>query len=229
MTIKYHYDLEQGSGDWLDMRKGIITASNTGKILTPTLKTASNATSRAHFFQLLSERSNPLHEDNYEGWDMQRGKYEEILARNLYSETYQPVRECGFITNESFGFKMGCSPDGLVGDDGILEIKSAKPGIYTRHVMTSMIKGEAPPEHMLQIQSALLVSGRQWCDFIMYCGGHPMAKVTVEPNPVYHDAIIAAGVEIETLLLARKGEFEKFISNFPKTPPTEFTGDEITV
>jgi hypothetical protein len=113
MTVTYHNDVVQGSTEWLQMRCGLLTASEMKLIITPTLKIASNEKERAHLYTLLGQRICGYTEDSYEGYDMLRGREDEIDARIKYSENYAPVDDCGFITNDKWGFTIGYSPDAM--------------------------------------------------------------------------------------------------------------------
>lgn len=86
------------------------------------------------------------------------------------------------------GFKIGLSPDGLVGDDGLIEIKSRRP---KGHVQT-VVADSVPYYNVAQIQCALLVSGRDWCDYVSYAGGMHLYAKRVYPDPAWHKAIVAA-------------------------------------
>lgn len=225
MTIKYHTEFEQGSLDWMKARKGMLTASNVTKILTPTLKVANNDKTRAHFYSLLSERVEDFIPENFESWDMRRGKEDEVYARVLYSETYDAVKECGFITRELDGFTLGCSPDGLVGDDGMIEIKSRQPALQVKAIMLDMIEGRVPKDDMLQVQSGLLASGRKWCDYIVYSSGMRMASIRVTPDEAVHDAIKEAGESLETNLIEAISKYKGFVKDFPETTYRPFSDD----
>ena len=122
--VQIHCDYEQGSAKWLEARCGLLTASEFDRILTPTLKIADNPKSRAHLWELAAQRISRYVEPCYISDAMLRGQEDEILAREDYSKHYAPVQQCGFVTNNKWGFTLGCSPDGLVGDDGLIECKS---------------------------------------------------------------------------------------------------------
>lgn len=224
MTIKYHTEFDQGSGAWLKARKGIVTASAFSKLLTPTLKVANNDKTRAHFYQILCDRITPHLEENFESWDMKRGKEDEIFARELYSETYHNVEECGFVTNDEHGdFTLGYSPDGLVGNDGLIEVKSRLNAIQVRAVMEDLIEWRVPKDDVLQVQAALLVTGRKWCDYIVYSRGLPMVKVRAEPIPEIHTAMIDVVTDVESRLKDQIGKYKEFISQFPATEYIPFS------
>lgn len=193
MTLKYHTDLLQGSEEWLAARVGILTASEVKLILTPTLKIANNDKTRAHVWELAAQRITQYTEPSYIGDDMLRGFDDEIRARDLYSEKYAPVEEIGFITDDRFGFTIGYSPDGLVGDDGLIECKSRRQ----KYQIQTISENAVPDEYMLQLQTGLLVTGRKWIDFISYSGGLPMFVTRVIPDAAIQTAIIDAATEFE--------------------------------
>ena len=124
MTITYHNDLIQGSDEWLQARCGLITASEMKLILTPTLKIANNGDTRKHIYELAFQRITQFVEPQYVSDAMLRGQEDEIYARAAYEEHCAPVVETGFLTNDKWGFTIGYSPDGMVGDDGLIEVKS---------------------------------------------------------------------------------------------------------
>lgn len=217
MTIKYFQDIEQGSDEWYELRCGVLTASNMKLVLTPTLKIANNDKSRAHAFELLAQRITKYVEPQYISDDMIRGQEDEILARAKYAEHYAPVQEMGFVVNDEWGFIIGYSPDGLVGDDGLIEIKSRR----AKYQIETILTGQVPEEYMLQIQTGLLVTGRKWCDFISYCGGMQMVTIRVEPNPEMLSAILAAATGFETDLRAKMDSYNKILKSNARLLPTE--------
>lgn len=202
--IRTYPDLVQGSDEWLQARCGILTASEMDLILTPTLKSASNGAERSHLNELLAQRINGYVEPHYVGDDMIRGHVDEIEARILYAETYAPVTECGFVTNDEWGFTLGCSPDGLVGDDGMIECKSRRQ----KYQVETILAGTMPRDYALQVQTALLVTGRKWCDFTSYCGGMPMVTIRQFPDEGMQFAIIAAAAAFEKRLAEKRREYD---------------------
>lgn len=194
--IHYHPDLIQGSDEWLAARCGILTASEMRLIITPTLKLAKNEKASAHLYELLAQRITGYVEPHFISDDMLRGQVDEIEARALYAKHYAPVREMGFITNDEWGFTLGYSPDGLVGDDGLIECKSRRQKFQAE----TIIAGEMPDEYMIQVQTGLLVTGRRWCDFVSYCGGMPMVTIRVPADDAIQDAIIEAATDFELRL-----------------------------
>ncbi|MBT2265878.1 lambda exonuclease family protein [Rhodococcus erythropolis] len=182
-------DLEQGSEEWHAQRRGIVTASVVGQLVTTkTLKPASNDVSRGLTRLLVAERITGWTDPMYVSDDMLRGIEDEPKARDKYSEHYAPVREIGFMIREDHDVKIGYSPDGLVGDDGLIEVKSRR---QKKHLET-ILADEPPAENLGQMQCGLLVSGREWCDYISYCGGMPLWVKRVFPDQRWFDAILAA-------------------------------------
>jgi hypothetical protein len=195
--ITYHYDMMQGSEEWFAARCGILTASEMKLIITPTLKSASNDKERAHVYELAAQRVTQYVEPKYIGDDMLRGQDDEIDARALYVKHYAPVEEVGFITNDRHGFTIGYSPDGLVGDDGLTECKSRRQRYQLQTAVEAGDTGAIPIEYMIQVQTGLLVTQRQWCDFISYSAGMHMQTYRVYPDQKFQDAILIAATEFE--------------------------------
>lgn len=223
--IRYHHNIEQGTEEWLAMRCGILTASEMNLIVTPTLKPASNDKERAHLFELLGQRITGYVEPRYVSDDMLRGKWDEVEARIKYREHFGPVTECGFITNDDNGFVIGYSPDGLVGDDGLIECKSRRQRFQVKTISADQV----PAEYMLQLQTGLLVTGRQWIDFVSYCGGLPMFVKRVFPDARYQDAIIAAATDFERRLQEAQQKYAAWLDRQPVVITTVRTiQEEIT-
>ena len=220
--VVLHDAVIQGSEEWLKIRTGLLTASEMKLILTPTLKIASNDKERSHLFELLAQRITGYVEPRYISDDMLRGHDDEIEARNLYAKTYAPVQEVGFITNDKFGFTIGYSPDGLVGTDGLIEAKSRRQ----KFQIETITADEIPSEHMLQLQTGLLVSERQWIDFISYSGGLPMWTKRVEPIAEIQDAIIDAAAKFEVRLSEKMAAYHDMLASDARLIPTERRVDQ---
>ena len=186
--IKIYEELEQGSEAWHEIRCGLLTASEMKLVITPTLKVADNEKTKTHLYELAAQRVTGYTEPHYIGDEMLRGKEDEIFARAAYEEHYAPVTEVGFITNDKWGFTLGYSPDGLIGDDGKIEIKSRRQ----KYQLQTIVENEMPSDYMLQVQTGLLISEREWCDFITYSAGMPMLTLRVYPDKAVQDAIVTA-------------------------------------
>lgn len=216
MSVTLHPDLIQGSDEWLAARCGLLTASEMKLIITPTLKIASNDKERSHLFELLAQRLTRYVEPHFVSDDMLRGMDDEREARVLYSETYAPVSDVGFITNDKFGFTIGYSPDGLVGDDGLIECKSRRQ----KFQIETIIGGVMPDDFAIQVQTGLLVSERKWLDFVSYSGGLPMMTIRVFPDRAIQDAIVAAATAFEAKLSEKQKAFADALHTLPRLIPT---------
>lgn len=188
------HDVAQRSDEWYDLRRGILTASTVGQMLTPTLRLADNDTSRALIAALVAERITGHSEPGYVSPDMWRGIEEEPRARDLYAEVHGvEVQEVGFMTISAPGWTLGYSPDGLVGDDGLIEIKCPR----AKGHLATILADEVPAKHIAQMQAGMLVAGRKWCDYVSFCGGMPPYFKRVEFDVDYASAIVAAVLAFE--------------------------------
>lgn len=191
--ITYFNELEQGSPEWLAARCGMITASEAKLIITPTLKIAANDKTKMHLYELCAQRLSQYVEPAFISDDMLRGTVDEIEARIIYHEKVSPVTDMGFIVNDKWGYKIGYSPDGLVGEEGQIEIKSRKQKFQIQTIATDTIDSD----YLIQLQTGLLVSERKWCDFIQYSNGLPLFIKRVYPDDVFHKAILEATADFE--------------------------------
>lgn len=225
--VVYHRNFEQGSAAWLKARCGLLTASEMKLILTPTLKPANNEKTRTHLYELLAQRISGFVEETYEGYDILRGREDEIEARLQYSQNYEPVTECGFITNDEWGYTMGFSPDGLVGDDGLIEAKSRKQKYQVETIVEWAAKNEAPTDFMIQLQSGLVISKRKWIDFISYSGGLPMSTTRVNLIPKFEDAILTASKQFEAELSDKRVIWDAMMASGTRLLPTKRSVQEM--
>lgn len=228
MTITYHKDLVQRTDEWFAARCGLITASEMKLLVTEkTLKSASNEKQRAHIFELVGQRAMNYVEPSYESFDMERGRDEELEAAIIYNEKFAAIERCGFVTNDEWGFKIGYSPDGLIGDDGLIEVKSRNQKFQTEMICDYLAVGLIPEEFRLQVQTGLMVTRRKWCDFISYGNGMPMAVVRVEPDLEYQRAIEDASRANEKMIVEKLARYHDAVEHFKliKTVRKERTGD----
>lgn len=158
---------EQGSPEWTQSRLGIPTASEFAAILTKGRGGAESKTRLSYLYKLAGERLTGEPMESISSFHMERGKLMEDEARSVY----------GFVTGrvcERVGFlrrgKAGASPDALIGQDGLLEIKTKLP-----HLMVeTILRGEFPPEHKAQCQGQLWIAERDWIDIAVYWPGLPI-------------------------------------------------------
>lgn len=157
------FDMEQGSEDWYRVRMGVVTASEFRTVIAGGKKKGEDSASRrTYMLKLMGERltGDPMY--RYSNDHMERGHEQEADARDRYAflSDFEP-RPVGFIKNGD----VGCSPDSLIGDDGMLEIKTKLAHLQ----IDLLLSDKVPSEHMAQIQGQLWVAEREWCDFVSYC------------------------------------------------------------
>lgn len=157
-------DLEQGSDAWFSARLGVPTASRFKDIVTPA-KGDKSASSKAYMYELIAERLIKDREKFFKSEWMERGNEIEPLARASYEFINEvEVKQVGMIFNDEM--TIGISPDGLIGEDGGLEIKCPKASTLVKY----MLDGGLPLEYKPQVMGSLLISGREWWDFLAF---HP--------------------------------------------------------
>lgn len=181
--------------------------------LPPVYRPADNDTSRAITATLVGERIAGFTEESSFTRDMERGVLMEPFAREEYAKHHAPVVEVGFMRLEESWGTLGYSPDGLVGDDGLIEIKAPR----TKGHLLAILAGEVPAHNIAQCQAGLLVSGRSWLDFVSYVGGMPLFVKRVTPDPAWHEAIVAACIAFETNAAAIVAAYTTATTGLPVT------------
>lgn len=170
------HNVIQGTPEWFACRLGIPTASEFDKIITPTGKPSTQADGYAN--KLIAEFLTGKPVDAFEGssWTERGNELEPNAAQFYELQMDCEVAPVGFITNDAK--TMGCSPDRLVGDDGLLEIKCPAPHTHVQY----MLNGKIDQKYYPQIQGQLLVTDRQWVDLISYHPEMPPVIIRVERN-----------------------------------------------
>ena len=173
---------EQGSPEWLAARLGIPSASMFAKLVTT--KGIWSASADAYINQLVAERLTGEREEVFQSHHMLRGTELEPDARDLYSlMSDAEVTEVGFCLHDTLS--AGCSPDGLIGEDGGLEIKCPAPSTHVEYLRGGVL----PSKYKQQVMGCLWITGREWWDFVSY---HPTMKpliVRVERDEEYIAAL----------------------------------------
>jgi len=163
------HDVEQNTDEWFLLRAGKITNSAISKAMANYGKAFGNPAIQ-YAIQIAVEQitGEPI-ASTYTNDHMARGHEEEPLARMLYEEEY-------FCTVENGGFfeegDYGCSPDGLVNDDGLVEIKSAIPSVHYERIK----KQSFDSAYKWQLIGNMKLTGRSWIDFISYCSAFPEGR-----------------------------------------------------
>ncbi len=172
-------ELEQRSPEWFSARCGIPTASNFDKIITCDGKPSKQR--QKYMYQLIGEKLGGIVDEGYQSFAMLQGIEKEAEARILYELTGQNVQEVGFCLSDCSRF--GCSPDGLIGETGGVEIKC--PIISTHVEYLIKCQEEIPTDYFQQVQGSLLVTGREWWDFVSYFPGLKPLILREEPNETF--------------------------------------------
>lgn len=265
MTLHTYPNVVQGTPEWDDLRRGTVTASVVGQLLsvsklgadgydcpacfvgagescqskkgTPApiktmhpervavaaanaasaplvIETATGDTARSLTRLLVAERITGRTDPTYVSDDMERGWEDEPRAIEAYSKHQGvEVQEMGFMVREEPWGRLGYSPDGLVGDTGLIEVKSRRP---KKHLATILADG-VPAENIAQIQAGLFVTGREWCDYISYAGGMPLWPRRVYPDLAWHKAIEAAVTAFEKAAAEMTEKYEAAVVGLPMT------------
>jgi hypothetical protein len=176
-------DMPQGSPEWYQARLGLPTASEFGCVMAK----GKGLVRRGYMMRLAAELITGEVQEKFSNQRMRKGKELEGEARDLYAFLYDvEPRLVGLVRNDI----AGCSPDALIGDYGMIEIKTREPPL----MIDLLSQGGVPSEHKPQIQGSLWVTGREWCDFIAYWPGLPLHVCWVERDEDYI-AELAAEVE----------------------------------
>lgn len=166
---------EQNSLVWKLARCGRITASSFSDVLAK----GAGKTRRTYMLKLAAERIREEIGDSFSSEYTDRGHEFEEIALNLYVDrTGAEVSKCGFMLLDGV---YGYSPDFLVGESGLGEIKTRSPHLQAELLLADKV----PPEHFAQLQGGLMVSGRKWIDFVSYCPGMPLFIRRVERDEEY--------------------------------------------
>ena len=168
----YHNSIIQGSEAWHDLRRGRFTASNIPKLfMGKTTQGYSDA-----LYRVAMERVTGKSTESYSNAAMLRGIQLEPMARQIYEiEKQTLVEECGFVEVDEW---MGCSPDGLVGKDGMIQIKCPAFNTHIGYIVSE----EVPKDYYIQMQAEMWMSGRKWNDFMSFHPDLPSLIIRLTPD-----------------------------------------------
>jgi hypothetical protein len=209
-----HRNIEQNTEAWHKLRHGKLTASDFKSLITEkTQKIASNTKIKDLAYKKAVETifnykewEEASEEVIFNSFDIERGNRLEPIARQEYeARTLKPVEEVGFIESEC-GL-LGYSPDGLVGEEGLIEIKAPRK---SKHLET-IFKNEVPLEHIAQIQGGLYLSNRKWLDFISYnenCNKLKISKGLINNTDNY----LENKIKIDNVCIIRVYRDEEYIT-----------------
>jgi len=155
--------VEQGTPEWQALRVGKLTASRVADMLA-TVKTGESMSRKNLRADLIAERLTGNKSDSYSNSAMNWGVETEPQARVAYEVfSYNFVDQIAFVDHPTIP-KFGCSPDGLVGDDGLIEIKCPNTSTHLEYIETR----KPPSKYMTQMMSQMSVTGRRWCDWVSF-------------------------------------------------------------
>lgn len=155
--------IEQGSPEWFDVRRGKVTGSRVADVLAKT-KTGYSASRNNYMAELICERLTGATAQGYFSTEMQWGKDTEPQARAAYQfMTGRDVVEASFCVHAKI-LDFGASPDGLVGSDGLLEIKCPNTATH----IEALISKAVPGKYVTQMQAQMACTGRLWCDYVSF-------------------------------------------------------------
>ena len=156
--------MEQRSQEWFLARKGKVTASKIADVMAKGRNGAESATRAKYLDQLVTERLTRYIQEGYTNEAMQRGTELEPIARAAYCfNTGFDVVELGFVNHPVY-FHSGASPDGLVGEDGLVEIKCPNSNTHIEYILA----GKPPAKYIPQMAWQMACTGRKWVDFVSY-------------------------------------------------------------
>jgi len=181
-------NVEQGTPEWKALRLGIPTASDFDKLITPTRKPREGEGRITYLLEKLAERALGYSQDELKpqgSWAMDQGQIVEKIARPWFEFTYDTkVQTVGFCTTDDG--KIGCSPDGLIGEDGGIEIKSPQPGNHLKYLFAG---NEVPRDYLAQVHGSMYVTGRKWWTFVSYSRQFPCLVVRVARDEAWIAAL----------------------------------------
>ena len=164
-------DIEQQTPEWFKLREKKLTASNAATIA------ANGKGLETYTTKLMQEYYSNAEPERFSNEHTERGNELEASARFMYELEAGEVTEVGFVIHSEY---VGCSPDGLVGDDGMVEIKCPADKEYFRRLLGGKIKSE----YIAQMQMQMMICERSWCDHVVY-------------NPNYDQKIIVDRIKAD--------------------------------
>jgi len=201
------FDCTQGTPEWYACRLGIPTASEFATVMAKGKEGGDSKTRRTYMLKLAGERLTQQPMDNYSNSYMERGKEMEAEARDLYAmvSDVEPV-QVGFLRRGD----AGASPDSLIGDSGMLEIKTKLAHLQIECLLSDRL----PPEHKAQCQGQLWIAKREWLDFCSYWPSLPLFCHRVYRDEPYIERIAAAVDEFNAEmheLIARVQQYRRAV------------------
>jgi len=198
------HNVEQNSLEWFQVRAGIPTASMFSSLVTS--KGEPSKSLAGYALTLAGEKyaGKPL--DSFQGnFHTERGTLLEPDARSTYEFTQGvEVEQIGFITDDDL--THGASPDGLIGSDGMSEIKCIKAENHIKAILYYKKNGRCPTDYVQQTQGQMMIAEREWCDLVFYHPELPMLVIRQERDEEFIKKLQA---QISLVLSERDKIFEQ--------------------
>ncbi len=200
MSLTIYRDIEQNSDEWLAVRCGIPTASTFADVLAK----GQGKTRTKLLYTLAGERITGKPAESYRNGYMDRGHEVEDQARAWFEMVSDmEIENVGFVRCDER--MVGCSPDGLIGEDSGIEIKSVAP-----HLLIPILEsGQMPSEHKAQVQGSLWVTGRKHWHFVAFFPGMPPFKTIIARDEDYIAELAVAVKQFNTELNALVEKYSK--------------------
>lgn len=196
-------DIEQRSPEWYAARLGIPTASEFGSILAK----GQGKMRRSYLTRLAAERLTGEAQERYSNHHMARGREQEEDALAYYAWLNEvELQRVGFVRMWTPGGWVGCSPDALIGAEGMAEVKTRLPAL----MVDAMLGGAVVTEHAAQVQGGLWITSRQWCDLVLFHPDMRLVTIRVERNEDYiatlADEVCKFAVELHDAVQRLRGD-----------------------
>jgi putative phage-type endonuclease len=191
--MKMSDEIEQRTDEWFAQRLGKVTASKAADVMART-KSGYSASRENYMAQLVVEQITGTRQESFTNSAMQWGTDQEPFARGAYeAATGNMVDEIGFVNHPTI-LMAGASPDGLIGDDGCVEIKCPN----TATMIETLLTGSIPQKYFAQMQMQMVCAGRAWCDYVVFDPRMP-AKAQLFIKRVPRDEVFVADMEAEII------------------------------
>lgn len=170
------HPVDQLSADWLRLHIGRVTGSELQNLVTPEFAIRTGEMPKTYLYKKLAEAYRGQIMPGFSTWTTEQGQELEAEARAWYSLEYDdyPCKLVGFVEHDNG--RCGASPDGLLGDDGGLEIKSPEPHTHVKYLM----QGVLPKEYAPQVHMNLYATVRKWWRFVSYRRGFPALVLHID-------------------------------------------------
>jgi predicted phage-related endonuclease len=185
--------VQQGTNQWLQARLGFITASEADALVTPLGKVKTGDSVESYLIKKLCEKFLGYTTEDAGSFAMQQGSLIESVAVPYFEfTTGMSVQRVGLCVSETE--MAACSPDGLIGDEGGLEVKCPQP----EKALRTLLGGVVPPEHVIQVQFSLYVTQRKWWKYLSFSRHFSPLIIHVEPDEKIQQAIGIAVAQFQS-------------------------------